>query len=409
MKIGILTWDLALRGGTQRQIVELARELKRAGDTVVIYAIYYDPEVYPDILEGIPIRYFFSGNKLARGINERKIFGIYFRALPLLFEEWRLSSRIAAWVDAELDILNPHDNHVFQAAAEWRRQTKKPVVWMMNDFPTIVLPATRFRSRLLNSLYDHLNGKLRIRSWYERSIREMDRIVVLDDGISRKYLEEQFGIHPVTIRSGLDISKFTYTPRRPFVGDRSLEILSTGIFFPHRRLEDIVEAIRILKNRGQELTWRHVGSGELHPEYEKTIRRHVDSAGISSVCIFLGRISDAELVRLYQSADIFLFPNDPQTWGLAVFEAMACGTPVVVSKGAGASEVLTDGIDSLLIDPCRPDQLAAAIKRLASSPDEWLRLSLTGRKFVEENITWPIYASNMRRVMARCHENSDRA
>jgi glycosyltransferase involved in cell wall biosynthesis len=342
---------------------------------------------------------FFPGETPARGINENKILGIYFRALPLLFDEWRLSGKIAAWVPNDLDILNPHDNHVFQAAAEWKRRTGKSVLWMMNDFPTVILPATRFSGPLLNTVYDILNGKRLIRRWYEDSMRAMDRIAVLDDMISRKYLEDQFQIRPVTIRSGLDLSKFVQVPREPYRGGRTLRVFSNGIMFPHRRLEIIVEAVRFLKDAGLDLVWSHVGSEELHREYAKEVRRCVKSAGIAENSEIIGKISDAEMVKMYQSADIFVFPNFPQTWGLAVFEAMACGTPVVVSKGAGASEVLTDRVNSLLVDPGNPAQIASAIRRIAENPLDWKELSREGRRFVEENITWEKYARKMREEM----------
>jgi glycosyltransferase involved in cell wall biosynthesis len=125
----------------------------------------------------------------------------------------------------------------------------------------------------------------------------------------------------------------------------------------------------------------------------------VKSAGIAEHCRFLGKVSDAEMVKMYQAADVFVFPNSPQTWGLAVFEAMACGTPVVVSRGAGASEVLTDGVNGYLVDPASPDQMAAAIRRIAENPADWVRLSREGRRFVEENITWVQYGRKMREEM----------
>jgi glycosyltransferase involved in cell wall biosynthesis len=78
---------------------------------------------------------------------------------------------------------------------------------------------------------------------------------------------------------------------------------------------------------------------------------------------------------------------------------MACGTPAIVSKGAGASEVLTDGVDSLLVDPARPELIADAVRRLAGAPNEWERISAAGRRFVEENIRWDVYAMKMKEEM----------
>jgi len=78
-----------------------------------------------------------------------------------------------------------------------------------------------------------------------------------------------------------------------------------------------------------------------------------------------------------------------------VFEAMACGTPAVVSRGCGASEVLTDGVDALVVPPRDPEGFAAAVSRLMDDPSLCVRLGDAGRRFVEGNIRWELYAKNM--------------
>jgi len=77
---------------------------------------------------------------------------------------------------------------------------------------------------------------------------------------------------------------------------------------------------------------------------------------LSDCVVFHGHISEEKLVEFYSTSDIFVFPNYPQTWGLAVFEAMGCGTPVVVSTSCGASEVLTDKENAILVPPKSPEK-----------------------------------------------------
>lgn len=407
MKIGILLWDLSIQGGCQRQAVELARQLRAMGDEVILYAAYFSGDVYPDILEGIPVRCLFNRPSGIR-ISSKKILGIPVSSLELTFREIRCSDAIGRLVDEDLDVLNVHEMFAFVGAAKWKKRTGKPVVWMMNEFPGALVGSRVFHSGFLNRLYDTLNGIRWVGAWYERAIRTFDGVAVLDDNISRKLLIEKLGIEPVTVRSGLDLAKFSCLDRPRWTGGRRFEILSNAIIFPHRRLEDIAEALRMLKAEGIDFRWRHVGTGDRHPEYRDAVIRKVHEAGISGNTEFLGSVSDEELVRLYRSSDAFLFPSSPQTWGLVVFEAMACGTPVVVSRGAGASEVLTDGEDSLLVDPSRPDRIAGAIRSLAASPPRWKQLSEAGRDFVEKNVTWEIYARRMRGEFLRFCESGSR-
>ena len=400
-----MLWDLSIQGGCQRQAVELACQLRAMGDDVVIHAAYYSGDVYKEALGDIPVRSLFN-RKSGIKITSKKILGLPVSSMQLTFDEMRLSGAVAKLVDDDFDVLNVHEMFVFVGAAKWKKRTGKPVFWMMNEFPGALAGSRVFASHTLNRAYDVLNGIYWVAKWYEKAIRAFDGVAVLDDNISRKNLEERLGIKPVTVRSGLDPARFSCRDRLAWTGGRKLELLSNAIIFPHRRLEDIVEALRILKGEGLDFRWRHIGTWERHPDYKEMIDRKIRKAGISGDIEFWGSVSEEELVRLYRCADAFLFPNTPQTWGLVVFEAMACGTPVVVSRGAGASEVISDGETGLLVDPFSPGQIAHAVRSIADSPGLWRKLSEQGRDFVEKNITWEIYARRMRDGMARCVEQA---
>jgi glycosyltransferase involved in cell wall biosynthesis len=137
------------------------------------------------------------------------------------------------------------------------------------------------------------------------------------------------------------------------------------------------------------------GSEERDPHYAAKIRGLVSAEHLEDRIKLLGAISEDELVKKYRETDVFAFPNSPQTWGLSVFEAMACGAPAVVSRGCGASEVLTDGENALLVEPARPEAISDAISRLMDDAALYAKLSRVGRRYVEENITWEAYGSRM--------------
>ena len=67
------------------------------------------------------------------------------------------------------------------------------------------------------------------------------------------------------------------------------------------------------------------------------------------------------IAEFYQRCDLFVLPSVDDGFGMALFEAMANGVPTVSTRNCGASELLTDGIDGLIIDPADVDQLASAI------------------------------------------------
>jgi glycosyltransferase involved in cell wall biosynthesis len=107
---------------------------------------------------------------------------------------------------------------------------------------------------------------------------------------------------------------------------------------------------------------------------------------------WVGRVSDEELAALYRGARCLVYPSLYEGFGIPVLEAMACGTPVVTSRG-GATEEVAGGA-AVLVDPRDPAAVAAGIEEAAARRDELVPLGLErARQF-----TWERAAADHRRV-----------
>lgn len=94
---------------------------------------------------------------------------------------------------------------------------------------------------------------------------------------------------------------------------------------------------------------------------------------------WLGRIDDAEKVRRLKSAKAFCAPSlRGESFGVVLLEAMAAGTPVVASRIDGYTNVATDDVDSLLVEPNDPKALASAIARVLVDSRLASRLTAAG-------------------------------
>lgn len=122
--------------------------------------------------------------------------------------------------------------------------------------------------------------------------------------------------------------------------------------------------------------------------------RVVGASGWGGVKIdgWVGRASDEELASLYRGARCLVYPSLYEGFGIPVLEAMACGTPVVTSRG-GATEEVAGGA-AVLVDPRDPDSVAAGIEEAVARRDELVPLGLArAAKF-----TWERAAADHRRV-----------
>jgi starch synthase len=107
-----------------------------------------------------------------------------------------------------------------------------------------------------------------------------------------------------------------------------------------------------------------------------------------------------EVVQLYSHAAVFACPSVYEPFGLINLEAMACETPVVASAVGGILEVVEDGKTGVLVEPGRPDVLAAAIRSVLDDPARGRAMGRAGRLRVEAQFSWASVAERTRDVYA---------
>lgn len=133
-------------------------------------------------------------------------------------------------------------------------------------------------------------------------------------------------------------------------------VLAVGTLEPRKNLPRLAEAARRV---GRELrVVGETGWGDVRLEGARV----------------LGRVDDAELARLYRGAACLAYPSLYEGFGIPVLEAMACGTPVVTSRGGGTEEVA--GGAAVLVDPLDVEAIAAGIEEAVGRRAELRALGL---------------------------------
>jgi glycosyltransferase involved in cell wall biosynthesis len=119
----------------------------------------------------------------------------------------------------------------------------------------------------------------------------------------------------------------------------------------------------------------------LSPDERTEVEKIIFQLGVSGQVILAGHVGE-ELPALYSLADVFFFPTLYEGFGFPALEAMACGTPVVVSDTSSLPEVVADA--GLLVDPTNPRAGAQAIERLFRDADLGRDMSVRGIERAKE-------------------------
>jgi glycosyltransferase involved in cell wall biosynthesis len=175
------------------------------------------------------------------------------------------------------------------------------------------------------------------------------RITVIPMGCDARF-------HP-----GVNAARMLQLRRRYALPERY--VLFVGTLEPRKNITLLLQAFsRLLAERPQDDVRLVVAGGKGWGDRDPVAT--AEALNLRPRVIFTGFIEDDDLPDLYRGAQMFVYPSLYEGFGLPVVEAMACGTPVITSNRASLPEVAGDA--ALLIDPTRPDDLAAAMSALMS-------------------------------------------
>ena len=148
-------------------------------------------------------------------------------------------------------------------------------------------------------------------------------------------------------------------------------VLHLSNYRRHKNAEGVVRAFARLRKEGTRASLVLAGSPPA------SFRAWLRCEGLDEGVRVLGHVDDADLPALYAGARAFVFPSRCEGFGLPPLEAMACGTPVVVSNVSSLPEVVGDA--GLLVDPEDEATIARAMADLLSSEALHADLSARGR------------------------------
>jgi len=134
-------------------------------------------------------------------------------------------------------------------------------------------------------------------------------------------------------------------------------------------LDVVLDAMRALKKKGRRISL--VTAGDEYTHYKLLFRLKALGLDVS----FRGPLNRTELFDLYSTSRLFLRPSYLEGFGLAILEALACGTPVIATRVGGIPEIISDGKEGYLVEPGDTMALAERIWAVLDDEDLWRAMS----------------------------------
>lgn len=209
--------------------------------------------------------------------------------------------------------------------------------------------------------------------------RRADRVITISQYCAGR-LEELYGVKDAAVVPELiDLlgwrQLFAKYPATP--DPRKFTVFSVCRFYPRKRMDVLLHAVALLRDRVPGLEVRIAGGG---PEYQR-LRQLSSDLRIETMLHWLGNVSLNGLAAEYNRSDIFCLPSVQEGFGIVFLEAMAAGKAIVAARAAAVPEVVTNG---MLVPPEDPEALADGILRVYRDPDLRNSLAAAGLRHVEQ-------------------------
>jgi glycosyltransferase involved in cell wall biosynthesis len=150
---------------------------------------------------------------------------------------------------------------------------------------------------------------------------------------------------------------------------------------PKKGVDLLLKAAATLQAQGVQAELLIAGPGD--EDYVNVLKKLAAQLGVQSSTHFLGMVRGELKLSLYQFADVFVLPTHQENFGLVLPEALACGTPVVTTRGTDIWRELA-AAGAMIVDN-QPAELAGAIAKLLASRELRTQLGKQGREYVN---TW---------------------
>ncbi|GAB6059640.1 glycosyltransferase [Desulfonatronum parangueonense] len=239
------------------------------------------------------------------------------------------------------------------------------------------------RGNDLHKLPENVFLRLMIKS----ALLNADSVITVSKSLAQKAIQLGTDSNKIFVMpKGVDTHVFRPIPRQKAREELGLPlekqiVLSVGWLIPRKNPFSFVEVLkRYDKAKRERLLFVWVGEGPMQSKLESELRAN----GLERNVLLAGRRPPEDIALWMNSADIFMLVSFSEGMPNVLYEALACGIPVIASNVDGASEILKDMQNGVLVDPNNYNQIYSRMQKLLEDSDTRDAIGQKGKMLLDE-------------------------
>ncbi|MCT0208533.1 glycosyltransferase [Synechococcus sp. CS-1332] len=366
-----------LRGGPSRAVIDMVAALRLQDvDAAILTTNDHGPGLHPDLVtgrwqwhQGVPVLAFPRWSPPVAALRE-----------------FAFSPGLNCWLARNLkqyQLLHIHALFSYPSTSAMAQSRWAGVPYILRSIGQLSpwsLAQSRGRKRLLLRLIERSNLQ-RAAALHFTTTAERDETAAL--ALAPPSLVLPLGVH------GPDP---TQSPEAPNASG-PVRFLFLSRLHPKKQLEKLLEALALLQRRRPEATWELAIAGDGEPAYVMALQELARGLGLEARCRWLGFVEGDAKWQLLKAADWYVLPSAAENFGIAAVEALAAGTPVILSpEVAVAADVARAGAG--LISASDPEALAQTLASALERPSLAMRASALN--LARMDFSWSTIALQLR-------------
>lgn len=363
MKVLTVSHAMPFYGGAEIVIARLCQYMAAHGIENTLVAPTAPPEMLRE-LEGTRVIIIGNGDTVGR--------------------YYRLREKVQELLPS-VDVVNVHN---FPASLTLP-PVHKPAVWMCNEPPEL------FGSRF------NMGRGLLLRLGRYVTRHYITEAVVADE-VNAERFQKYYGFEPKVIPYGVDYDFWAAGERN--TRQREFMVLQVGTVTRLKNQMATVQAAERLLNTVPNLAIYFVGWHKVEPGYTEKIRAYVNNSELRGRIWFMGPMDRQALRAMYKRANVVVHPIKSQGGWLTPFEALASGTPVVVSGEATCARLISD--KGLGYVAHSQEELVCHLQKVYRYQENVQKLTERAKEWVRTNLTWDNFCQAYIGLMEEAIRNS---